>query len=287
MLRGNRAKLVNPYRRTFPLFATTAFYFSGGHGHAAPTPVFDLDGKKGQRLIFFVHLPTLEGRGFDVRPLVAGGLQMGPCYYYIWEELNTFSGGQIMGFLLGEDLDDKSKYPEHVMRFLEWPTATGEFCTGGALALGLVRTYLWGKSGGTVCAPDCTGKPCGADDGCGTPCGHGCHVADAGAFTDGPRSDGPGAQVLDQAGVPVPAEAGTKKNDAGASPLTTEPPPDSGCSCRAASGDQGTTGALALLLVMSLLGLTRRHPPGARPKGLSPPSRRNRVYPKRRFHPSE
>ncbi len=53
-------------------------------------------------------------------------------------------------------------------------------------------------------------------------------------------------------------QAGTKKNDAGASQLTTEPPPDSGCSCRAAHGDQGTTGALALVLVMSLLGLTRR-----------------------------
>jgi hypothetical protein len=77
--------------------------------------------------------PRLTNRGYDVRDLVFGGLMMGPCYYYAWEELRTYQ--------LGEDL----QYP--YMWFLEGPTAIGEFCTGGTLALGLARTLLWGKPG--------------------------------------------------------------------------------------------------------------------------------------------
>ena len=99
--------------------------------------------------------PLLNQRGYDVRELVYGGLQMGPCYYYAWEELRNYQ--------LGPDL----QYP--YMWFLECPTAVGEFCTGGSLALGLARTLLWGKPG-AACEGDCTGKVCG-DDGCGTSCG--------------------------------------------------------------------------------------------------------------------
>ena len=60
LLRGRRADLVKAYRRTFPLFAPTIFWLAGGqgHGHAAPTPEFELHGKQGQRMIFFVRLLT-------------------------------------------------------------------------------------------------------------------------------------------------------------------------------------------------------------------------------------
>lgn len=207
---------------------------------------------RGKRLTTLVA-PTLQGRGFDVSALVAGGLQMGPCYYYAWEELNEWTGSQLLGFLLGEDLDDKTKYPVHVMRFLEWPTAHGEFCTGGALAQGLVRTLLWGKPGGTVCTPDCTGKPCGADDGCGMPCGQGCTTPDGGVPVDGP------VPVYTEAGVrvdsAVPPEAGVHQE---AGPVIVEPLPDEGCSCRAGHGSQEITGGLGFLLVILLLGLRRR-----------------------------
>lgn len=184
--------------------------------------------------------PTLKKRGFDIRPLVAGGLQMGLCYYYIWEELYEINNGKVTGFLLGADLDDKSKYPSHVMRFLECPFATGEPCTGAALALGLVRTYLWGKSGGTVCTPDCSNKPCAADDGCGTPCATGCVDADIPLGIDGgvPTTDGlvrDGASYL-----------GSTESDAHGEP-------GDGCSCRVDGPGRETAGGLVLALVIVLL----------------------------------
>lgn len=178
--------------------------------------------------------PQLQQRGFDVKPLVAGGLQMGPCYYYIWEELPDFK--------LGPDL----QYP--YMQFLECPTASGEFCTGAALALGLVRTLLWGKP----CTPDCAGKPCDADDGCGGACG--VCPPDAGA----PLPDG-GGPVPDGGG-PVPGVDG---------PAPDGPPPPgfdsggTGCSCRVGA-DRPVSGAglvLWLLLVVGARTARRRSRP--------------------------
>ncbi|MBW1873076.1 MAG: hypothetical protein JRJ19_13485, partial [Deltaproteobacteria bacterium] len=110
---------------------------------------------RGKRATLLVA-PMLENLGYDVRELVYGGLQMGPCYYYAWEELRYYQ--------LGEDL----QYP--YMWFLEGPTAIGEFCTGASLALGLARTLLWGKPG-EACVGDCSGRECG-DDGCGNSCGN-------------------------------------------------------------------------------------------------------------------
>ncbi|MBW1811782.1 MAG: hypothetical protein JRJ87_26580, partial [Deltaproteobacteria bacterium] len=40
---------------------------------------------RGKRATLLVA-PMLENLGYDVRELVYGGLQMGPCYYYAWEE---------------------------------------------------------------------------------------------------------------------------------------------------------------------------------------------------------
>lgn len=186
--------------------------------------------------------PLLQQRGFDVRPLVAGALEMGPCYYYSWEEMPNFK--------LGPNL------PDPYMQFLECPTANGEFCTGAALALGLVRTLLWGKP----CVPDCAGKPPCADNGCSGTCGS-CPVdasapdLDAGAaldgagLLDGPPPDGPppdGPPVADgRQDGPPPSE-------------TTEA--SSGCSCSLGATAPGRDcgGVLAFALLLLLLGTFAR-----------------------------
>jgi hypothetical protein len=186
--------------------------------------------------------PPLKQRGFDVKHLIAGGLQMGPCYYYIWEELPKFTLGPFL------------KWP--YMQFFELPTATGEFCTGAALGLGLTKTLLGGKP----CTPDCAGKACGAPNGCGGTCGS-CPPLDLGPQSDvgglvpdsqsgsGPDaaalSDGPGRQdgAWRQDGAPPPA------------PLT--PGEDAGCSCSLGGNpaERERGGAAALLTLLALLAL--------------------------------
>ena len=213
--------------------------------------------------------PALKQRGFDVKPLVAGGLQMGPCYYYIWQELSKFT------------LAPKMKYP--YMQFLECPTATGEFCTGAALALGLTRTLLWGKP----CTPSCTGKPCGADNGCGGTCGT-CPKKDAAipkkdaatpkkdAATpkkDATASKKDATAPKKDATAPKKDAATPKKDAAPArdarrdslsadSPHRDGPPPpvpgeDTGCGCRldsATSGSAGSAGFMLATLILFSLG---------------------------------
>ncbi len=97
----------------------------------------------------------LEGEGYDVKPLGAGGLQMGPAYFWAWDELIDFNVGEQM--------------PEPYDVFIEGPTAIGEFATGAAIALGLTKTLLWGKPDPS-CVPACAGRDCGGD-GCGGACG--------------------------------------------------------------------------------------------------------------------
>ncbi|MFH1807954.1 MAG: hypothetical protein ABIJ09_04375 [Pseudomonadota bacterium] len=109
---------------------------------------------RGKRQILMVE-PLMADRGYDTRALVAGGLHMGPCYFYAWDVLRWF--------VLGEDLQDP------YMWFLEGPTAVGEFCMGASLGLGYARTMLWGKPR-AGCVPDCAGRVCGPD-GCGGVCG--------------------------------------------------------------------------------------------------------------------
>jgi hypothetical protein len=154
--------------------------------------------------------PLLAGRGFDTRYLVAGGLMMGPCYYYIWEELPTFTLGLPCKTWPGAPW--KANTPgclgePHYMQFLEWPTASGEFCTGAALALGLVKTLLNGKPG-KACTPYCFGKPCGADDTCGGTCG---------SCPDGGVAPGLDSSVaLADGGVPPAGDGGGALDDSGA-----------------------------------------------------------------------
>ncbi|MCC7071588.1 MAG: hypothetical protein IT383_09705 [Deltaproteobacteria bacterium] len=92
--------------------------------------------KRGKRTITLAA-PHLQERGYDVAPLYAGALQMGPCYFYAWERLWE----PARFFQVGEDLRDPYVW------FLESPTAHGEFCTGGALGVGLARALLRGTEG--------------------------------------------------------------------------------------------------------------------------------------------
>jgi hypothetical protein len=161
--------------------------------------------------------PQLEGRGYDVRSLVAGGLQMGPCYYYAWEELADFR--------LGEDLQDP------YMWFIEWPTSVGEFCAGAALGEGLARTLLWGKPiPPGECVPECP------DGGCG-----------GGSSTGGSAPCGPCpiGQACSDAGVCEPLGQGGA-GGLGATPVAA----DGDCGCSLPGGRDGWRG---LLLVGALL----------------------------------
>jgi hypothetical protein len=85
----------------------------------------------------------LGGLGYDPTALYAGGLQMGPCYFYGWEMLADFTWGT-----------DPAPQPPYDV-FMDGPTGVGEVCTGAAIALGFARVLLNGKPN-----PDCV-SPCG------------------------------------------------------------------------------------------------------------------------------
>lgn len=107
--------------------------------------------KRGKRTLTLAA-PHLQERGFDTAPLYAGALQMGPCYFYAWERLWE----PARYFRVGEDLVDPYVW------FLESPTAHGEFCTGGALGVGLARALLRGTVGSD---PDAGPADAGHSDG--------------------------------------------------------------------------------------------------------------------------
>lgn len=114
-------------------------------------------GRRGLRLAS----GTIGNLGYDIKNMMAGGLQMGPCYYYMWYELWSRND---RFFQLGEDL--VTPY----FLFLEMPVSSGEACYGGAMGLGLARTLLWGIPNPACLVPACEGAVCGSD-GCGGSCG--------------------------------------------------------------------------------------------------------------------
>ncbi len=175
--------------------------------------------------------PQLADRGYDTRSLVAGGLQMGPCYYYAWEVLSDFR--------LGESLQDP------YMWFIEWPTSVGEFCEGAALGIGLARTLLLGTPNpDPSCVPGCVDRECG-DDGFGGSCGS---CSGELVCNDSGQCELPGAHDAD-AGVVPAADAGVAGDpDAGGSSADT---PTGGCSA-------GTAPTGIWLVLFSLLAVLRR-----------------------------
>ncbi|MBW2703498.1 MAG: hypothetical protein JRF33_21990 [Deltaproteobacteria bacterium] len=212
--------------------------------------------------------------GYDIRDLVAGGLMMGPCYYYMWYELWARNDRY---FQLGEDLVT----PYYV--FCEMPVSSGEVCYGGAMGLGLARTLLWGVPD-TGCQPDCAGRECGSD-GCGGSCGDcggdescveglcqgaeldggqesdGGELPDAGASDAGVDAADAGVDASDaevdgaspDAGADGQAEDGSADDGDGQTAGDQDPIEAGGCAC----GNQASTaGCLPLLMLLLLGGLT-------------------------------
>jgi hypothetical protein len=111
---------------------------------------------RGQRQVGSA-VSLLGPRGYDTLALDTGGLHMGPCYFYAYYPLAWFRWA--------------TELTTPYSAYIDWPTATGEFCSGASIALGFAETLLAGKATGqpptvTLCA----GKSCG-DDGCGGSCG--------------------------------------------------------------------------------------------------------------------
>ena len=79
---------------------------------------------------FLLSIEGLNRKGYDTTSLHAGGLSMGPCYYFAWDRL--------LGWTWATDVT--APYTQAI----DGPTALGEVCTGGSIALGLVRTLLLG-----------------------------------------------------------------------------------------------------------------------------------------------
>ena len=77
---------------------------------------------------------TLSNAGYDSTSLLAGGLHMGPVYWYAWEHLDNVK--------IGEDLRGKLPYEW----FLHGATSWGEFAIGASINLGLSRSLLKGTT---------------------------------------------------------------------------------------------------------------------------------------------
>ncbi len=103
-------------------------------------------------------VPLLGNKSYDTTALFAGGLEMGPCYYFAYDRLIDFTWAPSMDLPYGG--------------FIDGATSIGEFCSGASIALGFVRTLLngWATGEPPTCIIDCNGKNCG-DDGCGWTCG--------------------------------------------------------------------------------------------------------------------
>ncbi|MCA1662934.1 MAG: hypothetical protein LC659_01410, partial [Myxococcales bacterium] len=111
---------------------------------------------RGQRQVG-TAVSLLGPRGYDTLALSTGGLHMGPCYFYAYYPLAWFRWA--------------AGLTAPYSGYIDWPTATGEFCSGASIALGFAETLLAGKATGqppTVML--CAGRSCG-DDGCGGSCG--------------------------------------------------------------------------------------------------------------------
>lgn len=106
-------------------------YFDMGHDPTRNDYVYDLVHMtdRGAYQVKF-SVDDLDLMNYDSYIMKAAGLQMGPCYFYGWEEM--------INVRVGENL----RAP--FLPFLEGPTAIGEVCMGATLGLALSRSYLKG-----------------------------------------------------------------------------------------------------------------------------------------------
>lgn len=78
-------------------------------------------------------LPNLQLAGYDTTALKIGGMHMGVCYYFAWDQLANFRIGINM--------------PKPYRDFIDGATAWGELCAGASISLGLSKTMLGGVAG--------------------------------------------------------------------------------------------------------------------------------------------
>ncbi|HEY8078300.1 MAG TPA: hypothetical protein VIF62_29430, partial [Labilithrix sp.] len=174
---------------------------------------------------------TLASRGYDVADLGAGGLGMGPCYFWGHEQLKPFRYADQMSPPYGA--------------FIEGFTAVGEWCSGATIALGFAKTLLRGTATGKPPTVDlCAGRTCG-DDTCGGSCGT---CGDGLSCMDG-KCIGAAAP---QSTSPAVAPPSPPPSDAPA-PSTDAPSSSSGCACRASQTDRPYASALLAIAVLAWL----------------------------------
>ena len=138
--------LVKMTRRGFEQIETAVAGSSALNACAIPDPPFVLD------------IEGLNQKNYDTTQLIAAGLTMGPCYYFPWDQLFPWVWANEVSEPYGGVIDG--------------PTAIGEVCIGGALAVGLTRTLLngWATGQPPTCIIDCADRVCG-DNNCGGECG--------------------------------------------------------------------------------------------------------------------
>ncbi len=211
---------------------------------------------------------NLSNLGFDVKNLVAGGVIMGPCYYYMWYELWARNGRY---FKLGENLS------EPYYTFLEMPVSSGEVCYGGAMGLGLARTLLWGRPNPN-CQPDCSNRVCGTN-GCGGSCGT-CNAPetcsttgqcvvpedDAGTVSsDGSTPQDDAGTVLGDGSAPVDSQAdATGGSDSGEASYDAGNADQGGCGGCTLYAARSSKASLWLSVLIGLVTLRRRPMRGTR-----------------------
>ncbi|MCB9654566.1 MAG: hypothetical protein H6729_10610 [Deltaproteobacteria bacterium] len=216
--------------------------------------------------------PDLRDQHYDTKAFIAGGLQMGPCYDYPW----LFST-----LYIGLELTDP------YVIFIDGPGASGEFCAGAALGLGLAKTMLEGtcESGACACLSDCgdaglndggTGEPSDGAVDAGVSDGDDGNTDAADAITnddaaerdgsDGNSDGGGGSEDASGEGPNVGADAGP--HDAAGN----DGPGESSGGCQA-TGSAGTSAwLLSLALLCLATGLARRARATRRPRHVARPS---------------
>jgi MYXO-CTERM domain-containing protein len=179
---------------------------------------------------------VIANAGWDTTDLMAGGLQMGPGYYWGWYGAPGFRYGMV---------NDTTFTSPPYSSYMDGQTAIGEFNMGGALGLGLAHTLLAGKPTGQ--APTvtlCAGRACG-DDGCGGSCG----TCASGACMDGQCV---GASTIDAS---VAADLASGSPDLASGPGATKA---GGCACDVTGHGSAPQLALAIVLLAFVGWLRRR-----------------------------
>ncbi|MFZ4405522.1 MAG: hypothetical protein ACOYOK_15615, partial [Pseudobdellovibrionaceae bacterium] len=114
----------------YRLFKGWGKFMDMGHTPGQSDKYHDLVMMTNRGLYQIVSTETLLiNDGYDSSYLRAGGLQMGPCYYYSWDQLPL---------TVAPDL--QPPYAD----VIDGPTAWGELCVGATISLGLSKSLLGG-----------------------------------------------------------------------------------------------------------------------------------------------